>query len=135
MAELRDRLGLGRSAFQQYTDWLTGVLHGDLGQSVTGILSGTSGASVWDLTSRPLLNSLILAVITLMLVVPLGVLLGISAARSDGGVLDRAISSGSVTAIAIPEFVLAALLIALFAGALRWLPAVSLVPIGGTPLS
>jgi peptide/nickel transport system permease protein len=134
-AQVRERLDLERPAVQQYTDWLTGVLHGDLGESATGALSGTGGASVWELSSTPLLNSFVLALITLLIVVPLGLALGVAAARSNGGFVDRSISLTAIAAIAIPEFVIAAVLIAALAGGLRVLPAVSLIPIGGTPLS
>lgn len=132
--EIRARLRLDRPPIEQYTDWLGGILRGDLGESASGTLTGSSGASVWDLIARPLANSLILAALALLALVPLGVVLGVAAARSNGGPIDRLLSFGSIAAIAVPEFVTAAVLIFLFAGWLGWLPAVSLPPIGASPL-
>lgn len=134
LTEIRARLDLGRPAIQQYLDWLGGILHGDLGESASGNLSGSHGASVWALISRPLMNSLILAGLALAFVVPLGVVLGVAAARSGGGKLDRVLSLGAVAVIAVPEFVLGAVLVIVFASWLGWLPAVSLPPIGASPL-
>lgn len=132
--EIRVRLQLDRSPFERYSDWLGGILRGDLGESASGVLTGSTATSIWDLSARPLLNSLILAGLALIILVPLGVVLGVAAAKSDGGPLDRLLSIGSIAAVAVPEFVTAAALVLVFAGRLRWLPPVSLPPIGGTPL-
>jgi peptide/nickel transport system permease protein len=44
------------------------------------------------------------------------------------------LSSVALGAVAVPEFVIAGLFIALLAFGLGWFPAVSLVPLGGSPL-
>ena len=79
-------------------------------------------------------NSLLLAGLTLALTVPLAVLLGLSAGLRAGGNGDRLVSTLAQVAAGVPEFVSAALLIAVLSVRLDLLPRVSLVPLGGTPL-
>lgn len=132
--ELRDRLDLDRPKLEQYIDWLSGIATGDLGQSASGTLSG-SDRSVASAIAGPLANSLILATLTLIVLVPLGVGFGIAAARRRDGWFDRSLSAGAVATVAIPEFVTGAILVTVFAAWLGLLPAVSLVPIGGGAFS
>lgn len=79
-----------------------------------GVLQGDLGSSirtdqaVADLIARPALNTAVLA-----------------AAAASGAAL---------LAVSVPEFVIAALLVSIVALEFGWLPAVSLVPSGGTPL-
>ncbi len=131
VAELRVRLDLDRPRLEQYLDWVSGMVTGDLGRSAAGTLSGSDRSSVASLIAGPLANSLILGTLTLIVLVPLGIGFGIAAARRRDGWFDRSLSAASVAAVAIPEFVTGAILVTIFAAWLRLLPAVSLVPIGG----
>ena len=40
VAALHEQLHLDRPAWQQYTDWLGGLVHGDLGDSAVGLAQG-----------------------------------------------------------------------------------------------
>jgi peptide/nickel transport system permease protein len=131
VAELRERLDLDRPRLEQYLDWLSGLLTGDLGRSAAGTLSGSDRSSVASMIAGPIANSLILGALTLIVLVPLGIGFGIAAARRRDGWFDRTLSATSVATVAIPEFVTGAILITVFAVWLKLLPAVSLVPIGG----
>jgi peptide/nickel transport system permease protein len=132
--EMRQDLGLDRPAPQRYVEWLGGVLTGDLGNSAVGTASGADSSPIWPLISERVRNSAVLAIAVVLLLVPLSLLLGTLAAVRAGRPTDYAISLATLAVISLPEFVIAALLIIVFAGWLDVLPAVSLLPRGGGPL-
>jgi peptide/nickel transport system permease protein len=120
VAVLSKQMGLDHPLLKRYQFWVTGLLHGDLGRSATG-------ATVWSTISDRVRNTLALAAATLALLVPLSLGLGIIAAVRRGGLIDNLVSGISLIFIAIPEFVIGALLAVIFAVWAGWLPAVSLV--------
>jgi peptide/nickel transport system permease protein len=63
----------------------------------------------------------------------LGILLGLLAARREGGWSDRVVRLGATAAYALPEFWVGQLLILLFAVHLGWLPSQGDAPLRGTP--
>jgi peptide/nickel transport system permease protein len=128
VAEARARLGLDRPLAERYVDWLAGLVHGDLGVSA-------SGRPVAAMLSERLGNSVLLAGLAIVVLVPVSLLLGVTAGVRRGRVSDRAISVGLLLVVSIPEFVVAGALVLVFAAGLGWLPAVSLVPAGTHPLS
>jgi len=135
IAELRAQLGLDQPAVERFGDWLGGVLTGDFGQSAAGRTAGAAEAPIWDLIDTRLANTALLALVTVALLVPIGVILGVLAATRAGRGLDHAVSIGSLTVVALPEFVTGAILVLVFSVWLDILPGVSLVPVGDSPLS
>lgn len=133
--ELKRDLNLDRPAYQEYADWLKGIFTGDLGDSAVGLAQGAQHAPIWPLISDPVKNSLILAGITALLMIPLSLLLGVAAGVFAGRPLDHVISVGALVAIALPEFVIASLLVGVFFVGLHLLPPVAIVPPGEDPLS
>jgi peptide/nickel transport system permease protein len=133
--ELKRELNLDRPAYEEYADWLKGIFTGDLGDSAVGLAQGAQHAPIWPLISDPVKNSLILAGITALLMIPLSLLLGVVAGVFAGRPLDHVISVGSLVAIALPEFVIASLLVGVFFVGLHLLPPVAIVPPGEDPLS
>jgi peptide/nickel transport system permease protein len=131
---LNQQLNLDRPAYQQYLDWITGLFHGDLGNSAVGMAQGASSAPIWPLISDAVVNSVILAVITALLMIPLSLGLGVLAAVMRGKWPDHVISVASLAAIALPEFVIGSLLIGVFFVGLDWFPPVAIVPPGASPL-
>ncbi|UGY92308.1 ABC transporter permease [Streptomyces gobiensis] len=127
VAALREQLQLDRPALERFAQWAGGVLTGDLGTSlvsggpVAGVLAESAGAT------------LVLAAVTIAVVVPLAMLLGIASGLHEGGRLDRAVTSVTLALNAIPDFVLALLLIAGLSLRLGWLPA-TWVGVGGGDL-
>src|SRR5207302_999842 len=85
--------------------------------------------------SGPVKNSLILAAITALLMIPLSLGLGVLAAVRAGKPSDHLISLGSLAAISMPEFVVGSLLVAVFFVGLNVLPPVAIVAPGADPLS
>jgi len=134
LAQLRERLGLDRPAPARYFDWLSGFVRGDLGESATQTAVSGQGVPVWTLVSDRIVNSLTLALATTFFMVPLGLLLGVLAARHAGRPVDQAVSVSSLAAISLPEFVTGSLLVLAFAVWLHVLPGVSLVPSGSSVL-
>ena len=127
VADARRRLGLDEPLLQRYLDWVGGLLGGDLGTSA-------SGTPVVELLQGRLANSMLLAGLAVALVVPLSLVVGITLARHAGRRAEAATSSLLILTLAIPDFILASLLVVVFAVGLGWLPAVSLVPAGSSPM-
>lgn len=127
IAQVRAHLGLDRPVLVRYGDWLAGLVRGDLGASATG-------RPVGELLADRVGNSVLLAGLAWVLLVPCSLLLGVLAAWRRGRVVDRAISTGALLLVSVPEFAVTGGLVVLFAVTLRWLPAVSLVPAGTNPL-
>jgi peptide/nickel transport system permease protein len=132
---LNKQLHLDRPAYEQYVDWIKGLAHGDLGNSAVGMAQGATSAPIWPLISDAVKNSVILAVITALLMIPLSLGLGVLAAVLRGRWLDHVISVSSLAAIALPEFVIGSLLVGVFFVGLHWLPPVAIVAPGENPLS
>ncbi|AWL41528.1 MULTISPECIES: ABC transporter permease [unclassified Streptomyces] len=126
-ADVRAGLGLDRSAAERYVSWVSGAVRGDLGSGFVG------DRPVAEVVATRLPNSLLLAGLTLAVTVPLATLLGLWTGLRGGGA-DRLVSTGAQVIAALPEFVIAALLVAVLAVWLEAFPRVSLVPLGGTPL-
>ncbi len=129
LAALRHQLHLDQPLVTQYGRWIGGVLHGNLGRSASSQLPISS------LIRWPAENSAILAGLTVLLLVPLAMGLGVLAAARAGRPTDHFISSGSVALTALPEFVTGTILILVFALGLGVLPAVSLLSAGESPLA
>jgi peptide/nickel transport system permease protein len=132
---LTHQLHLDKPFYVQYFDWLGGFVHGNLGDSAVGLAQGAKHAPIWPLINGPLKNSAILAALTAVLMIPLSLGFGVAASIYAGRTIDRAISIASLAAIALPEFVIGALLVSIFFVALHLLPPVAIVPPGGNPLS
>jgi peptide/nickel transport system permease protein len=135
VARLNHQMHLDQPATTEYVNWLTGLLHGDLGDSAVGLAQGAASAPIWPLISGPVKNSVILALIAALFMIPLSLGLGAIAAVYAGRPVDHVISLGSLAAIALPEFVIGSLLVGIFFVGLHWLPPVAIVPPGEDPLS
>jgi peptide/nickel transport system permease protein len=113
-------LGLDEPAPQRYLEWLGGVITLDFGTSLA--LNEPVATAI-----RPrLLNSLILVIATFALLVPLSIVFGVWTAIREGSRMDLFGQVGSLSLTALPEFVVAAALIILFAFVWPVLPAISL---------
>src|SRR5438093_1454898 len=62
VARLNHQMHLDQPAHTEYVNWLTGLVHGDLGDSAVGLAQGERHAPIWPLISDPVKNSVILAV-------------------------------------------------------------------------
>jgi peptide/nickel transport system permease protein len=121
---LNARLGTDRPLLVQYWDWISNAVTGDLGFSIS------FSRPVTELLGRALLNSLKLAALAFVIVVPLSLAGGIIAALRRGTLVDRLITVGGLSATVIPEFVSGIVLIIVFAVILHWLPGTATAPEG-----
>jgi peptide/nickel transport system permease protein len=134
LAAVRADLNLNDPVPVRYVHWLGGVATGDLGNSSAALAQGQT-LPVWDAIRTPLRNSLVLAVLTLLIFVPLCILLGTVAALRAGKRSDHAISITSLALSSLPEFLVGTLLIVVFFTQLDLLPPVSTIGPGQTPFS
>lgn len=125
---LRARAGLDQPIVQQYADWLTGVVQGDLG------VSFRSGRTVLAMVLERLPATLSLAGASILVALLMAVPLGVLSAIRQGRATDRIATAISQIGISIPDFWMGILLILLFALTLGWLPASGYVPLTEDPL-
>ena len=126
LAELRQELGLNRSLPEQYLAWFAGMLQGDAGNSITG-------APVWPLLRERGANTLTLAGVAFVFAVGIALVLGVFGGLRAGRFVDAAFSVGALFGVSVPDFILAGVLISVFAFVLDWLPPVSFLVAGKTP--
>ncbi|MEV6995878.1 ABC transporter permease [Streptomyces sp. NPDC093228] len=115
--QLHQSMGLDQPLATRYLHWLYGFVRGDWGTSYT------LHVPVRELLLERLGNSLLLAAFTLLLLIPVALLLGLTAGLHHDRPLDRLISTVTLALGAIPEFVTGVILLVVFAVQLRWLPA------------
>jgi peptide/nickel transport system permease protein len=119
VAAIREQLNLDRPAVVRYVDWLTNILHGDLGISLA------ANIPISEMIAGRLKNTLILAGLTAAFAVPLSLALGLAAAMFPGGRVDRFVTVSTLFLLSVPEFFIAATLVLIFAVHLQWLPAIT----------
>ncbi len=103
---------------QQFLRYLGGLLRGDLGPSFRYRQSDVS-----ELIAEGFPVSLKLGGLAMLLAVAAGVAAGALAALRHNRLEDHIVMAVSMTGISVPNFVVAPLLVLLFAVTLRWLPA------------
>ncbi len=103
---------------RQFLRYLTGLVKGDLGPSYH-----YRDHTVNELIGEAFPISVRLGALAMLLAVAVGVGAGTVAALRQGSGLDRTVMAFSMTGISIPVFVVAPLLVLLFAVKLGWLPA------------
>ncbi|AOS63707.1 ABC transporter permease [Actinoalloteichus hymeniacidonis] len=121
---VRDALGLDRPALDRYLEWVGAALRGDLGDSMV------TGRPVSEILLPRLANTLTLVTVAIVLIAVVSVTVGLLSGMRVGGRLDRALTTATMSLIATPDFLLATLLLTVFATVLGLFPAVSLLPLG-----
>lgn len=129
VAAVRERLGTDRPLIEQYTDWLSGAVRGDLGRSW---FSGDTVAS--DIAKRvPVTLSLVVGSLVVSLLIGVGA--GVAAAVRAGRPADRVITVMASMGLAAPNFWIALLLAYVFSVRLGWFPAVGFRGLSEGPLT
>ena len=113
---LRTEYGLDRPLSEQYLGYIVRVVQGDLGTSFR-----SQRPVAVELAER-LPATLELTFTALLIGVPLGLWLGITAARRQNGLADNAATLGSIVGLSVPIFWVGLMLAALFGVVLQWLP-------------
>lgn len=116
VAALDHQLGVDRPLVVQYWSWISGLVHGDFGESYQ------YRAPVWPFIQSALFNSIKLGALAFVTVVPLGIAGGVIAALNVGRGADRVISVAGLSATTVPEFVSGIVVIVIFGVYLKALP-------------
>ncbi|MDQ6882973.1 MAG: ABC transporter permease [Candidatus Dormibacteraeota bacterium] len=122
VARLNHQLGVDQPILVQYIQWVGRLIHGNLGTSLQ------YKVPVVELLGPSLINSLKLAGVAFLLVVPLSILGGVIAALRRGHLADRAITLTGLSLTAVPEFISAIVLILIFGLVLTLLPVTAASP-------
>ncbi|MDA9434102.1 ABC transporter permease [Bradyrhizobium sp. CCBAU 51627] len=129
VAALRHDMGLDQPLWWRYLSWLGHVLQGDLGRSFR------TGQTVLQAVGERIPVSLELMLMAEFIGLLIGVPLAIACAARAGGAFDRFMTGSAFAMLSMPSFLLAILLIYLFAVELHWLPATGYVPFTEEPLA
>jgi len=119
---LRAKLGLDQPPVEQYFTWLGHIFQGDLGTSFV------NNANVADQIALRLPITFELALWAFGLALVIGTITGVVAAIYRGGLLDKIILRLTGLGLAVPEFWVAMIAIAVLAVQLGIFPAVGIVP-------
>ena len=126
---LNEELGVNRPLVTQYVDWIGSFVTGDLGQSLS------FRRPVSTLVGDAVINSLKLAAVAFVLVVPLAILGGVISALKYGKFTDRFITLSGTSLTTVPDFVTGIVLIIVVGLWLEWLPITATPPTGAGPLT
>ena len=126
---LDTQLGVNRPLLTRYLSWIGGLLHGNFGTSYS------YRTAVEPFVRAALINSVKLAVLAFVIVVPLGIIGGVIAALYAGRGADRIISVTGLSLSSVPEFVSGIVLIVVFGVTLKWLPVTASAGAGASALS
>ncbi len=122
-AVLYKQLGLNKPLIEQYFTWLGAVFHGNLGQSyldhetVTHIIA----------TGFPI--DLELIIISQIIAFGVALPLALLTSRRPNGTFDNVSTTTTFGMLALPPFVIAPIMVAIFAVGLGWFPATGYVPL------
>ncbi len=123
LAEERARLGLDKPLWQQFVDWMTGLVVGDFGVSMW------TGRPVWVEISSRLELSLQVAVMATILATLIAIPLGTLAALFKDTWIDRTIQVFAIAGLAVPSFWLGMLMIMGLLIVFNWIPPLTFMPI------
>jgi peptide/nickel transport system permease protein len=116
IAAVRAQYHLDDPLWTQYWSWAKGALHGDFGRSMY------YQQPVSDLLSTRLPNTLTLVALATVLIVVFGIGLGVLSALRKGTAVDSAVTGLTTFVNSVPNFVVALVLVSVFAVQLRWFP-------------
>jgi peptide/nickel transport system permease protein len=128
LARARQELGLDRPFWQQYGTWMWGVLHGDLGRSLT------SRKPVSEELGKRLTLTLHLAILALCLAVLMAVPVGIMSAVWQDTVADYVGRLYALLGLSLPDFWLATVIVTCMALWWHWMPPMGFEPIWVDPV-
>ena len=116
VANIREQLGLDRPFLVQYLRYMAGLLQGDLGRSY---LQKTDVATlIW----ARLPASLLLMAAGILAELVIGLTMGVTASLWRGRAVDSGLMMTSFITVSAPQFVVALLLLYVFAVRLHWFP-------------
>lgn len=128
LAAVRAQLHLDTPVVAQYLHWLSDLLHGNLGTSIV------QQKPVSAVIGQRVLSSAFLVVVASLITFPGAIALGAIAAYRRDTIFDHVNSGITLALAALPDFVIALLLVLLLStSVVRLFPAVSLIAPGAEP--
>jgi len=124
IARIRQKLGLDQALYIQFATWVWALLHGDLGISIF------TNLPVSKLIAQRIEPTITLTISTLIISILVAIPMGVIAAWKAGSWIDRMVMVFAVLGFSVPVFVLAYLLIYVFAISTDLLPVQGFVSIG-----
>ncbi len=121
--KLREELGFNLPIYEQFFIWISNVLQGDLGWSIY------MDKPVISAFLENLVPTLSLAILAQIIAILIAIPMGIIAASRRGTFIDQTVMIFSLLGISIPNFLLALLLVLLFAVNLALLPVAGFQPL------
>ena len=125
IAALEAKYGFDKPVPVQFVNYLKNILHGDFGLSTKWV-----GSTVSELILGGVAYSAQLGAIAGAMAIVLGVLLGALAGLRRGKMLDKIIQLVTTALVSMPSFVIATLLLIVFALKLKWAPTMATEPGG-----
>lgn len=119
---LREEFGLNEPPLERYVSWLGDLVRGDLGDSLS------RRKPVTELIGNRFRNTAVLAAAATLIAVPLAIILGVLAGLTRDKWPDISVSLAAIISMTLPGFVIATVLVYIFAIRLNWFPAVTLIP-------
>ncbi len=116
LEELRQALGLGQPFIVRFWIWLSGLLQGNFGYSMSG------GVPIGRILADRLPATLELSIAALLISTVLGCVLGIISALKRGSKTDSALTIIGMLGVSVPEFFFGLVAILIFGLNLGWLP-------------
>lgn len=120
---LSRQLGLNHPFLVRYWDWVTGVLHGNLGNSLI------TNESVASQLGQRLPVSAELVVLSILIALLIAIPLAVLASRRAGGIVDRFSSLLAMIGLSVPGFVIGLALILLVSVQVKLFPATGFTPL------
>jgi oligopeptide transport system permease protein len=117
LQSLNEKYNLDAPLYEQYFDYMKGLVTLDLGPSYTKI-----GFTVNDLIAAGLPASVKIGALASLLIVIVGIPIGIISALKSNTATDYFVMFMATLGVTVPSFVIATLIIYFFAGQLGWLP-------------
>jgi peptide/nickel transport system permease protein len=128
LAAERARLGLDKSLWLQFFDWMTGIFVGDFGTSMW------TGRPVIEEIGSRLGLSMQVAIMATILAVTISIPLGTISALYKDTWIDHLIRVFAIAGLAVPSFWLGMLIILALLYNFNWIPPLTYVPIYEDPL-
>ena len=126
--QLTLQLHLNEPFWVRYGNWLVGLLHGSLGTSLT------NGENVTTILGARLPITVELLLYAFVVSIVLAVLLAVLAARKPNGIADRFSMAVSMLGLSVAPYVLALVLIYVFAVRIQWFPAIGYTSFSASPV-
>jgi len=115
-ANLEKELGLNLPIYQQYLNWIGGLLHGDLGYSYV-----SEKPALQEILPRIPITAR-LAALALLFSASIGIPLGVISAVHQGSRLDYTLRVVSLSGLSLPSFWLGLLILMAFVHYFGWIP-------------